>query len=67
VLSTPLLLATESGSPSTWTAITVGKDQTVNFSTMIDSDSWDDEPTVSMADDDALATLNEERAAVLRS
>ena len=43
-LSTPLLLAAESG-----------------------SDSWDDEPTVSMADDDALATLNEERAAVLRS
>jgi len=43
-LSTPLLLAAESG-----------------------SDSWDDEPTVSMAEDDALATLNEERAAVLRS
>ena len=64
MLSTPLLLVAESGSPSTWTAITVGKDQTVNFSTMTDSD--DDEPTVSMAEDDALARLNEERAVVLR-
>ena len=34
---------------------------------MTDSDSWDDEPTVSIAENDALATLNEERAAVLRS
>jgi len=30
------------------------------------TDSDDDEPTVSMAEDDALARLNEERAVVLR-
>ena len=35
-------------------------------SAMSDSDSWDDEPTVSPADDTAMAALTEERAAVLR-
>ena len=33
---------------------------------MSDSDSWDDEPTVSAAEDAAMASLTEERAAVLR-
>jgi len=75
----PFPLDAESGSPDTWTALLgkrpssqSGGDKVIviyvlSIPAMTDSDSWDDEPTISVTEHAALDALNKEGVAILKS